>query len=155
MLQIKTYLAPDPFGGTGLFADEDIKQGQLILRYCHEFTRYIPVQEYFLASAEERKFLDTYTYPHFEPHATEPLIGVMLNLDNARYSNHSDTPNAGLDPKDDNLCIALRAIKKGEEITCSYREFDPDNILYKMGVVSCKGFLLDPSHPHYIGGKAA
>jgi len=154
MLQIKTYLAPDRFGGTGLFADEDVSQGQLTLRYCTEYTRYIPVSDYFQASAEERIFYDTYTYPHFEPEASEPLIGVMLNLDNARYSNHSENPSAGLDPLDDNLCIALRAIKRGEEITCNYHEFDPDNILYKMGVRSSKDFLLNPDNPHYIGRKS-
>ena len=41
--------------------------------------------------------------------------------DNARFMNHSDTPNC--DDVDD-LTIALVDIAEGDEITCDYARFD-------------------------------
>jgi len=40
-------------------------------------------------------------------------------VDNARFINHSDTPNTGNDGYD---CPVLRDIQKDEELTCDYRE---------------------------------
>lgn len=51
--------------------------------------------------------------------------GLVLCLDNARYVNHSDTPNSG--PGEDGnplASVALRDIKKGEEITEDYDVYD-------------------------------
>lgn len=140
MLTIKTYLAPDQFGGNGLFADEDIAQGQVIWRYNPDYTLYIPVDEYKSMPKQRKDEIYKYVYPVYMPDEKPPLIGVMLNLDNAKYANHADDPNTGHTPDDPDVNIALRFIKKGEEITCNYREFDPDDTIAKMGIHTGKEF---------------
>jgi SET domain-containing protein len=48
---------------------------------------------------------------------------VLFTVDNDRHTNHSDKPNTYLRG---GYVIARRTIRKGEEITNDYREFDPD-----------------------------
>ena len=48
-------------------------------------------------------------------------IGIVVNLDNARFMNHSDTPNL---IEVDGCNYAARDIAEGEELTCDYRVFD-------------------------------
>lgn len=141
MMLIKTYLAPDRYGGQGLFSHEDVQAKDVIFKFCFSKTRFISVNEYFSMDEAEKKDVEKHSYPCFAPHDDPPMIGLLLNLDNGKYMNHSDTPNTGHHPDNDELCIALRPIKQGEELTCNYNEFDPDDILFKIGVYSGKSFL--------------
>jgi len=60
------------------------------------------------------RFLDTYGY-------LAEGIGLVVNLDNARYMNHADEPNL---IERDGANFANRDIEIGEELTCDYRVFD-------------------------------
>jgi SET domain-containing protein len=52
---------------------------------------------------------------------------VILNTDNARFTNHSDTPNTkSLGLYKDNA--ALKNIHAGEEITIDYNEIDVNGV---------------------------
>jgi hypothetical protein len=46
----------------------------------------------------------------------------MLNLDNSRFMNHSESPNTYEEPV--GTVRANRAIRCGEELTCDYRAVD-------------------------------
>ena len=65
------------------------------------------------------KMLSTYSY------FSALHDSLVICLDNARYVNHSDTPNSG-PAADQNplISIALRDIAKGEEILEDYDVYD-------------------------------
>lgn len=142
MLTVKTYIAKDARGGKGLFAAQDIPKGGVVWSYDPAYTKFVSVEEYFKSTGEEREALERYTYPVSIEEDGEPLVGLLINLDNSRYTNHSEDPNTGHPPDDLNINIALRDIKQGEEMTCSYHEFDPDGVIHAMGVMTGKSFLL-------------
>jgi hypothetical protein len=127
MLVVKTVLLPDSFGGLGLFAAEHVPADGIIwvwhhavdLSYAPDEVREMP--EVFQA------FLRKYGYRVEDG-------GIMLNGDDARFWNHSDTPNTFESP--DAVIRAVRAITVGEELTCDYRLFDK-------GLSHCGSFLRD------------
>ena len=146
MLKVKAYTAKDSWGGTGLFAAEDIPAGTLVWAYDPRYTRYISVEEYKAAKPKLRAELERYTYPYYAPEDGE--VGLLLNLDDSRYMNHDTSPNTASRPDNFAEDIAVCLIKKGEELTCNYFDFDPDNMLYAMGVHSCKKFLMEDGSSH-------
>ncbi len=87
--------------GKGVFAKRDFKKGEVVIRY-----RLKPLTE------EERERLTEsekeFTHSHWGQ--------IYLYPEPERYVNHSNNPNTiqDLKKKED---IALRDIKKGEEIT--------------------------------------
>ena len=87
--------------GKGVYADRDFKKGEAVIKYNLK-----PLTE------EEYKNL-----PESEKMFTHSHWGVIqLYSEPERYVNHSENPNTYQDLT--NKCdIALRDIKKGEEIT--------------------------------------
>jgi SET domain-containing protein len=123
MLLVKTKMASSTIDGIGLFADEFIASGTLVWRLQPGFDleiaphelRALPklARETFLKYAYLRRSSNTY----------------ILGFDDARFFNHSDTPNTrSIDTPDGsvNADIAAREINKGEELTTDYRLFDSD-----------------------------
>ena len=93
-------------------------------------TRHDPAQFQQLPRLAQR-FLRHYAYLD---HDTGEWV---LNGDDARFMNHSDTPNTGLRPggeadaggcrtPESYLTVALLDLVPGTELTCNYREFDAD-----------------------------
>lgn len=121
MLLVKTRLAPSAIAGIGLFADEDIKAGMVTWRFMPGLDQLFSDDDLAtLPEAVRTQFL-TYTYLHA---ATGKHVYC---LDNARFMNHSDTPNtAGVHEGNaiEGHDIALRDIARGEELTCDYHAFD-------------------------------
>lgn len=67
-----------------------------------------------------KEFFNTYAVDHGKGY-------LLLNTDNARFTNHSDNPNTeslGID--EDN--VALRNIHIGEEITIDYNKIDVNGV---------------------------
>lgn len=111
---VKCYLAPSEIEGVGVFALRDISKGQKL--GCQDITRKVfelhnwhYVQEDVADLIEKRwpgaKEGQEFLHPNCDAH-------LIL------YMNHSDEPN--YDPKTD---MALRDIKKGEEITENYGKY--------------------------------
>ncbi len=115
MLVIWTYLAPSPIHGIGLFAGEDIAAGAVVARYDPLLDVPIAIDRLDRLPPAARNFVDRYCYP--SPHTPG---GYLLETDNGRFMNHSASPNCTVSP---DAITALRAIAKGEEITCDYGEF--------------------------------
>lgn len=111
MLLIATEVRPSAHG-LGLFTLERIVAGAMVWRWDDRTEIILPdIDAYPEAFAS---FLDTYGY-------VAQGIGLVINLDNARYMNHADEPNL---IERDGANFAVRAIEIGEELTCDYRVFD-------------------------------
>lgn len=126
MLLIKTLVKTSPIAGLGLFADEDIKQGEIIWRYdpqtCALFTK--EQVDTLLTSAQNAESIRYYlTYGWY----VSQLGGIVVCLDNGRFVNHSPESNLGqINAIDDGwrYSFALRDIEKGEELTENYSTYD-------------------------------
>ncbi len=119
MLLIPTYVAPSAIEGVGVFASERIPAGALIWELAPGLDRLIRRDEVEGLPEALQQFVERYSYPY--PHDPGQLI---LELDNGRFMNHSDSPNTIF--SDPDAGYSLRDIEAGEELTCNYAEFDPD-----------------------------
>lgn len=121
MLLVDTYIAPSSIHGIGLFANQDIPADITVWQYS------------WLVIGQDAK----------ELHRHDPLIqhfvktyGWLQNgswyvaIDNARFINHAG-PHANLKTDGPNFLIAVRDIRKGEELTEDYGTFDEDYPSYK------------------------
>lgn len=120
MLLIPTYLSQSSVHGVGVFAAQDIAAGTLIWQFIPGLDVVIPCGALASYPAEVRSYIEEYSYEdQYRPGSW------VLGGDNARFINHSQTPNTHSD-KDN--AYASRDIKKGEEITCNYLELNPSYI---------------------------
>lgn len=113
MLKVKTIIKDSSIEGKGLFADEDILKGTITWEFFSGFDIIL----------DELKWKDVNSN-YFKKYAfRDKQTGKwIISLDGDQYTNHSHNPNTG--PLPDGKMIALRDIKKGEEITCNYFEID-------------------------------
>jgi SET domain-containing protein len=96
--------------GLGLFAQEPIKKGEMIVEYIGN-----------ILTAEEAEKRVTSQYL-FEINKHKTIDGTP-RWNTARYCNHSCDPNAESDVKKGRvLVLAVKNIKEGEEITYDYGE---------------------------------
>lgn len=117
MLRIPTYLAPStiPGAGLGLFTRDAVPRGTVIWQFDPAFDR-----EIFELPEDPllRRYVLVYGYvPHDEPRRW------VLCVDDARFFNHSDTPNCA---DTDDYTRAGRDLAAGEELTSDYRAFCRD-----------------------------
>ena len=117
MLLIKTYIAPSPIHGAGLFAAEPIAKGAQIWRYLEDFDPVYPTSILIDGPELVRAYLKLHAYPHYN----DPRL-IMLDGDDCRFMNHSADPNISF-PYGDITGHALRDIAPGTELTCNYEEF--------------------------------
>lgn len=68
------------------------------------------------------EFVKTYGYQEF----VDGKKVITLCGDNAKYINHSSTPNVITSSEDKEFEIAAMDIKVGDELTSNYRVFDLD-----------------------------
>ena len=114
--RVKCYLAPSQIAGVGIFALRDISKGQKLWLFPN-----IKLKWYDLSLTNLNKLF---------PEVKELILGQWASIVNGSaflspqdscwfilYCNHSDSPN--YDVKTD---LALKDIKKGEEITEDYKE---------------------------------
>lgn len=158
MMTIQTYLDKDEYGGRGVFAGESVKKGDVVWRYNETATRVISIDEYRALIAiddEMAKTLKKHSYPWRLNYNGVFLPVLMHDLDNANFTNHSDTPNMGniTDPahphyhERSDVSIALRDIAKGEQLTYDYFSFVEGSMDEWDGLENCIQFLIDMGHP--------
>lgn len=130
----KVYIGTSSIAGHGLFADEPIKAGEIILIFGG--TLLINSERY------SGNFLRSTCIGISE----NILLGEMQQSqkDFSDYINHSCDPNVGLE--DAITLIAIRDIKEGEEILCDYAFWESNND-WKMkqecvcGAKNCRKFI--------------
>lgn len=115
MLTVKTYVDKSSIQGLGLFAGEFIPKGALIWLFCGELDRFFSEESKFKLLKEEGEYLDKYAF--FDKGSKL----YVLCGDNARFTNHSNTPNTEIK---ENAVIATKDIQIGEEITEDYYLYD-------------------------------
>ena len=113
MLLVKTYLDKSAIHGLGVFAAERIAKGTKIWRFVAGFDQFYSPKQFSRLPKPARDFIKFHGYR---------VDGeILLTVDHDRHMNHSDDPNTYLKS---GYAIARRTIRKGEEITNDYREFD-------------------------------
>lgn len=118
MMIVPTYVGPSEIEGVGIFAASPIKAGDPVWILEEKFDLLLPIGELAALPELQRQFIERYGYPHM----IRPGI-IVLEYDNGRFMNHSDTPNT--DFRNAEIAWAARDIAEGEELTCNYSEFDP------------------------------
>lgn len=129
MLLVKTVVKSSKIAGVGLFADQDIKKGDIVWKYtpvtCNIFTQeqfQVFLNSFHKTEKEIIKYFLTYTYYQ------NYLNSLVFCLDNGRFVNHSDNPNLGTPshlPPDVawQYSVAVCDIEKGEELTENYHTY--------------------------------
>jgi len=128
MLTVKTKIGPSTIHGIGLFADQVIPKGTLVWTYARGLDVALTEEEYRALPEIARKNFKNYCYKS----NTSNLY--ILPFDDARYFNHSDSPNTIEAPHtvDGEVSdMAARDIEPGEELLNNYHVTDADSA-YKM-----------------------
>jgi len=113
MLLVKTYLDKSAIHGLGVFAGQFIRKDTKIWRFVEGFDRFYSPKEFARLPKPARDFIKFHGYR---------VDGeILFTVDHDRHMNHSDEPNTYLKS---GYAIARCSIRKGEEITNDYREFD-------------------------------
>jgi len=113
MLVVKTKLKEIPGKGISLIANQNIKKGDVVWTYHPIIDVKVNKKD---IPSETKEFFDTYA-------VDQGGNNLFLNIDNARFINHSKDPNIkSLGYLKDN--IAVKDIHQGEEITIDYTEID-------------------------------
>ncbi len=121
MLTVKTKLKEIEEKGIGLIANQEIKKGQSTWVYN-------PIVDIKVNKKDIPKFAEDF-FNTYSVDINEDF--VILNTDNARFTNHSNNPNTkSLGLYKDN--IALKDIKIGEEITIDYNEIDSTGVDFQI-----------------------
>ena len=122
MLLVPTRLDQSPIHGLGIFAERPIMRGTPVWRFTAPFDQAFDPVEIDRLPDHARAFFDHYSY--LNPYTRK----LILCFDNARFTNHSDTPNVAMDYSDDpfGIDIAIRDIAAGEEITSNYADIEED-----------------------------
>ena len=111
MLTIKTYIANSPINGMGCFAGENIKKRSVIWVLEKQFDVVLTDDVLATLSQQARDYIKHFAY------LNKNEGGYVLCSDNAKYFNHSVTPNCiGIG----NFTVAIKDIQEGEEITEDY-----------------------------------
>ena len=120
MLLVPTELRPSPLHGIGLFASAPIPRGTAVWRFTPGLDQHLTMLKSSAWSRTSDAFSITYGYLD---RSTKRLI---LCFDNARFTNHSESPNLRPDYTQDlfGIDVALRDISAGEELTLDYDDFE-------------------------------
>jgi len=119
MMLVETFVGPSAIEGVGVFAVDRVRAGTRIWTFDRHFDLAVPKAELLAKPPCISSLMVRYAYPYHEDHGV-----LILESDNGRFMNHSFEPNTDFKPHIE--AYALRDIDAGEEITCDYREFDPN-----------------------------
>ena len=113
MLLVKTYLDRSAIHGLGVYAGEFIRKGTKVWRFVERFDRVYSPTQFAKLPKPARDYIWNYGYR---------VDGeVLLTIDHDHHMNHSEDANTHWH---NGHIVATRNIRKGEEITNNYRQFD-------------------------------
>lgn len=114
--------------GKGIFANKDFKKGEIVLIW---YPKALTKKEFDGLSDQEKHYIDKVDGKIFLMQAPE------------RYINHSCDSNTKPVNQTD---IAIKNIKKGEEITSNYSGTSNPDFTCNCGSKNCKGFFTDKNN---------
>lgn len=131
MIHIKYKLDRSDHHGIGLFADEDIPKGAII--YTASPTLDLNITQEQFDSLDEKEKAEVRYWGFFD----EPSQKWHVDFDVSHFMNHSyDSTTTQDSNHDEAYLIATRDIKKGEELTQNYLEFETQEDLAARGIPS-------------------
>lgn len=116
MFTIKTSLGNSKINGTGVFADEPLKKGEIIWKFVKHFDVKITDKQFKTLPKIAQEYILHFAY------YSKKEGGYILCSDNAKFTNHSSTPNMKTLNKVNS--IVTSDIKVGDEILEDYFYFD-------------------------------
>ena len=123
MLLVRTFLAESQIDGFGLFADEYIPAGTLVWRFDRRVDLALEHDYIDKLLPAFRIYCEKYAYLDIR------LKKYIICGDDARFVNHSETPNLiGQYPFDQEYGIDIAScdIIAGEELTSNYSTYDSE-----------------------------
>ena len=119
MIIKKVILNISKIEGLGVFADEDIKQGELVCDYDSDLAKKFDIKFSYKEVLNYPKNIKNFfmRYSYEEPLGSDNLY---VSIDFEKFKNHSNNPNISFGG------VATRDIAKGEELTYDYRKIDTD-----------------------------
>jgi SET domain-containing protein len=131
MIHIAYALKTSNLHGVGLFADEDIKQGQLIYTASPLLDLNITQEQF--DSLDQKEKDEILWWGFFD----QPSQMWHVDFDVSKFINHSDHATVTQDENhDEAYLVATRDIKSGEELTQNYLEFEAQEDLERRGIKS-------------------
>lgn len=128
MIHIRYKLDRSAIHGIGIFADQDIQEGQLIYTVSPLLDVNITQEQFDSLSAEEKKEVRYWGY-WFAPEKV-----WHVDFDHIHFINHSFVPNTVQDfSSSGHPLTATRDIKTGEELTQNYLDFESEEVLKTRG----------------------
>ena len=129
MIHIKYKLNTSDHHGIGLFADQEIKKGELI--YTPSPLLDVNLTQEQFDSLDEKERQEMRWWGYFD--ATSQKWHV--DFDVTHFINHSYEGTVTQDPNHtDAYLVATRDIRTGEELTQNYLEFETQEDLEKRGI---------------------
>ncbi len=103
--------------GIGLFADQMIPKGAIVWEFTPGIDIILSREDIEKLSLVGQEQIHNYAY-------VDPALDnkYVLCGDDARFFNHSDSPNCD-DTPPSKVTTAIRDIAPGEELTCNYKIF--------------------------------
>lgn len=129
MIHVKYKLDKSPVHGIGIFANQDISQGQLIYTVSPLLDVNITQTQFDALDEAQQKEIEYWGY-WFEPRKV-----WHVDFDDIHFINHSYSANTTQDfSRPDEPLTATRDIRAGEELTQNYLEFKSEEDLKRMGI---------------------
>jgi SET domain-containing protein len=138
MIHIAYKLKSSDLHGVGLFADEDIKQGQLIYTASPLLDLNITQEQFDNLNQKEKD--EILWWGFFD----RPSQMWHVDFDVSKFINHSGNATVTQDDShEEAYLVATRDIQPGEELTQNYLEFETAEDLERRGIGLVKS---GPSH---------
>ena len=129
MIYIKYKLDKSKIHGIGLFTDENLKMGQLV--YTASPILNINITQEQFNSLDEKEKREVRWWGFWD----EPNNVWHVDFDASKFINHSFKPTLTQNSSHkDAYLITTRKVKKGEELTQNYLEFEAEKDLRKRGI---------------------
>jgi SET domain-containing protein len=129
MIHIKYKLNKSDKHGIGLFADEDLKEGQLIYTASPLLDVNLTQEQFDSLSDREREEFQWWGF--FD----EPSQRWHVDFDVSKFINHSREGTVTQDKDhDEAYLVTSRDVKRGEELTQNYLEFESEEDLKRRGI---------------------
>jgi SET domain-containing protein len=129
MIHIKYRLDRSDKHGIGLFADEDLKSGQLIYTASPILDVNITQEQFDSLSDREKEEFQWWGF--FD----EPSQRWHVDFDVSKFINHSLEGTVTQDKNHNGAhLITTRDVNKGEELTQNYLEFESEEDLKRRGI---------------------
>jgi SET domain-containing protein len=116
MLLVTTHLKESSISGIGLFASEPIRKGTRVWGFEPKLDIVLSKEEIGELSPSAQEQFHRYAY------LDKVRKKYLLCGDDARFFNHSATPNCD-ETEDNDSTYALKDIAAGEELTINYGDF--------------------------------